>query len=212
MESEVRGMSIEATLPIDLLMDACILTAVQLALGRLHARRLLRALVALCLYSILSALLGNRFRWLRSWPGLIAACLIAAVLLTGSLRPRRVLEAAACMGVAALVCGGCAIASGGGPGRFLPVAALGLIVLLAVLRRRRHIRFRWDIELTLERDGLRADFPALIDTGNRLREHRTGLPVLIVEAAAMPRLAQHVQALDADELRFLPYGALGGAG
>lgn len=205
-------MSIEATLPIDLLMDACILTAVQLALGRLHARRLLRALLALCLYSILSALLGNRFRWLRSWPGLTAACLIAAALLTGSLRPRRVLEAAACMGVAALVCGGCAAASGGGPGRFLPVAALGLIVLLAVLRRRRHIRFRWDIELTLERDGLRADFPALIDTGNRLREHRTGLPVLIVEAAAMPRLAQHVQALDADELRFLPYGALGGAG
>ena len=81
MESEVRGMSIEATLPIDLLMDACILTAVQLALGRLHARRLLRALLALCLYSILSALLGNRFRWLRSWPGLTAACLIAAALL-----------------------------------------------------------------------------------------------------------------------------------
>ena len=45
MESEVRGMSLEAVLPIDLLMDACILTAVQLALGRLHLRRLLRALL-----------------------------------------------------------------------------------------------------------------------------------------------------------------------
>ena len=203
-------MSLEAVLPVDLLMDACILTAVQLALGRLHLRRLLRALLLLCFYSILSFFPG--LGWLRSWVALSASCLIAAALLTGSLRPRRVLEAAFCMGVAAFVCGGCAAASGGGPGRYLPMAALGLLALVCVLRRRRHIRFRWDIELTLEKDGLRADFPALIDTGNRLREHRSGLPVLIVEARAMPRLAQLAQDLDPDELRHLPYGALGGSG
>ena len=81
-----------------------------------------------------------------------------------------------------------------------------------MLRRKRHIRYRWNIELTLEWDTLRTDVPALIDTGNRLREHRSGLPVLIVESGAMPLFSQRVQQLDPDELRFLPYGALGGAG
>ena len=205
-------MSIESFLPIDLLMDACILAAVQLALDRLHLRRLLRALLALMTYSILAAFLGRRLIWLRTWPGLTASCLLSSALLTGSLRPRRVLEAAACMCVAALLCGGCASASGGGPVRYLPLVLSGLAVLLTILRRRRHIRFRWDIELSLERDGLCASVPALIDTGNRLREHRSGLPVVIVEERAMPLLARHVRQLAANELCSLPYGALGGAG
>ena len=85
-------MSIESFLPIDLLMDACILAAVQLALDRLHLRRLLRALLALMTYSILAAFLGRRLIWLRTWPGLTASCLLSSALLTGSLRPRRVLE------------------------------------------------------------------------------------------------------------------------
>lgn len=205
-------MAVEAYLPMDLLMDAFILCAVQLALGRFQLRRLVRALALLCAHTLLAAFAGARLNWLRGWQGLAVAALLAAALLTGSLRPRRVLEAAACMGVAAAVCAGFAAAADGGPGHFLPCAVAGLMLLLSLLRRRRHIRYRWNIELSLERNGVRENFPALIDTGNRLREHRSGLPVLIVEARAIPHLARLAHGLDPSERRSLPYGVLGGAG
>ena len=61
-------MAVEAFLPMDLLMDACILLSVQLMLGGLHARRLVLALCALCAYTLCAYRFGTCLGWLRRWP------------------------------------------------------------------------------------------------------------------------------------------------
>lgn len=189
--------------PMDLLMDLCVLTVVQMTFGRLRLRRLLAAQALLSACTLLTLALGR--------PAIAAKAalpLLCAALLTGERRPLRILEAAACIFCAFAASAGFA-ALGGGRAFLAPLGAV-LIFLLA--RKRRNFRFQWDVELYVERDGVADRFSALIDTGNRLREHRSGLPVLIVEAAAIPRLAAHMRTLNPDQLRTLPFGVLGGSG
>ena len=66
------------------------------------------------------------------------------------------------------------------------------------------------MEIALQ--GASARFPALIDTGNRLREHASGLPVLIVEERAAGEIAALAGTLSPDQMRPLPFGVLGGTG
>ena len=79
-------------------------------------------------------------------------------------------------------------------------------------RWRRSASVHWQIDVCVEKRGLIQRFPALIDTGNRLREHQSGMPVLIVESRAIPALARLARQLPESETRRLPFGVLGGGG
>ena len=186
---------------IDLAMDLCALCAVQLGFGSFVPRRLLAAEAILAACSLLTAKLGP--------PGIavrLAIPLLSASVLVGARRPTQAAEAGICLLCAYAASAGLAALGG------TVLAPLGALALLALVRRRRNARCRWNVELYVELGGAGDRFPALIDTGNRLRDHRSGLPVLIVEAAAVPRFAAMADRLGPSAGRSLPFGVLGSAG
>ena len=188
---------------IDLVMDLCALCAVQLGLGSLHLGRLLLAQAVLTVCTLFAARLGPPDAIVQ-----IVVCLLCAAVLADVRRPIRIVEAAICLLCAFSASAGLAAIGGN---MALP-APLGALALLLLVRRRRNIRFRWNVELYVELDGAGDVFPALIDTGNRLRDHRSALPVLIVEASAVPNFAAAADRLDPSRARTLPFGVLGSSG
>lgn len=181
-------------------MDLGVLLTAQLALDRLNLRALLRAQALLLGATLISLLLPS-----ASWLLRILVYPAAAYLLLGGGRALRILE-----GALGILCGYAAAAgfiSLAGAGRASLLLGLGVFGLL--LHRRRHLRGRWNIEVTLRKNGVTRCFPALIDTGNRLREHRSGAPVLIAEEAVLGEIVHRVSP---SECRALPYGVLGSSG
>lgn len=200
-------MSLQSFFYPDLLMDLGMLLTVQLAYGSLHAVRLMTGTAALAACTML-------VQWFNPAPAVTALLhlpvfMLAAGITTGERRLGRILEASVCM-----FCTGAAAAGFISLGNRMSAYAviLGLPLLIFLLRRHRHENYRWNIEVYVEKDGLGASLPALIDTGNRLHEHASGLPVLIAEADSLPRIAQYVQSLPHDQLCILPFGALGSTG
>lgn len=191
----------------DFLMDLAMLVVVQLSFGSLQLKRLLIASCTLTLCTRLMLILNP--------PQFFATCLhpiiflLSARLVLGAQRPQKILEAALCMFCAGAVLAGVLTLGSG----VKPVcAAAGAALFAFLLRGRRHESYRWNIEVYIEKDGLNASFPALIDTGNRLREHRSGHPVLIVEARVISDLAKHIDSLPPDQTQTLPFGVLGAIG
>ena len=192
--------------PMDPAMDLCILAAVQLSLGRIHIPRLIAAQLLLSAFT--TACLFLRIDALPIWI-LIAPLFPSAAIACGAKTPRRTIEAAACMFCIGAAAAAFSLLSGRKP--FI-CASTGVILLLFLFRRRRNMKCIWNIGVSVEKDGLCANFEALIDTGNRLREHSSAQPVLIVEAGASGDLASYAEALPESEKRELPFGVLGGAG
>ena len=200
-------MAIERFLPVDLFMDFCILTAVQLALNHFRLRRILSALAWMLGWTLFSYL-GN------VQPTILAAlqlpvCLIAARILNGR---QRVFMAA--LGILAGSFAGAGFASAVNrlPALHIPAAVAGVAIVYFLLRRHGHLRFRWNIQVYAEICGAHAEFPALIDTGNHLHEARSRLPVLIAEADCILDLAEAAWMHRPEEMRHVHYGALGGSG
>ena len=80
-------------------------------------------------------------------------------------------------------------------------------LLTALLLMNRHpLRDGWQVDIRLDVDGRTTRFSALIDTGNRLREPRSGQPVLIAEAGLLRSV------LPETGYRVLPFGGVGGSG
>jgi|GEM_PF-742792 len=96
-----------------------------------------------------------------------------------------------------------------------PVA--GIALLLATGERNRRID-QWEVRLMMRSDYGVARLSALIDTGNRLREPVSGLPVVIVEHRCVKRLLPAGFSLEGavqnlpPGFRVASYGALGGGG
>lgn len=192
--------------PMDPAMDLCILTALQLAFGRLHIPRLLAAYLLLGASTAIYLTMDVKgaLAWLP-----IAFLFPSAAIACGARGFKRSIEAGVCMFCISICAAGFSLLCVSPP---LPGALVGMVLLILIFRQRRNVLNRWSIELCVERDGLFARFEALIDTGNRLREHGSGLPVLIVEAAAAGGLYEYVSSLPESEKRTLPYGVLGGSG
>ena len=102
-------------------------------------------------------------------------------------------------------------------GLMLAAPLAGIALLLVTGERNRRID-QWEVRLMMRSDYGVARLNALIDTGNRLREPVSGLPVLIVEYRSVKRLLPPGFSLES-ALRNLPsgfrvarYGALGAAG
>ncbi len=190
--------------PMDLAMDLCSLVIVQLVFDRIHLKRLILSEILLCVCTIFSMCLGKPALLVQA--AVILAC---GALATGERRPIRIIEAAACLACTFGAAAGLAMLSSDNAVLYAPAGAM---LLLLILRRRRNVHLRWNIELFVEKDGTSDYFPALIDTGNRLCERRSGLPVLIVESAAMPHLSALVDKLPKSQTRPLSFGVLGGSG
>lgn len=207
MDRTKRGaaMPVESLLTMDLLMNLSILCAVQSGLGRLHMPSLLRALMLMCTNTLIAYFI------LPAWSSMLIqlpVCLVCGALLMRSTRPLPVFTAAL-----AIFCASCAAAGLMSMGRPAPVRALAALIPFSLLvRKRRNIACRWNIEIIAQKQYISERFEALIDTGNRLTEHRSALPVMIVEESAVPRLSAMLSTLDPDELRTLDFGVLGSEG
>lgn len=147
--------------------------------------------------------------WLRSIPAQTIVMLLMLLIAGG--RAGGKLRLAAAMAMGTLLMGGLleiALARWPGLMGFLGAVTLGCALLwLAQDRRRMGLR-GLTIRVSVRQGGRRARFEALIDTGNRLQEPFTGLPVLIAEE----RLVAQILPRDGRTLRRIPYGGLGGCG
>lgn len=193
--------------PLDVIMDLSMLMTVQLVFGALRPSRLLASFAVLNILTSLVFLLNpaSAIKAVIHLPVFI----LTAGIVTGERRTGRIIEAAACMFCTSAAAAGFISL---GNRAAVPAAVFGIPLLLFLLRRHRHENYRWNIEVYVEKDGLGASLPALIDTGNRLKEHHSGLPVFIAEADALAQIAVYVQTLPQNQLRILPFGVLGATG
>ncbi|NLG25472.1 MAG: hypothetical protein GX558_08960 [Clostridiales bacterium] len=170
-----------------------------------------------------AAMLWKPFALLSAWPmRLVLLVLLSAASMRVD-RPRDVLSGAMRLAGGTCFVGGMmglARQALGGQSRWGLYAAAPLagIALLAAIDARNRKLDKWGVQLWLRTRRGSARLSALIDTGNRLREPLSGLPVLIVEARAVAKLLP--PGFDpAGAARMLPpgfrvarYGGLGGNG
>ena len=210
--------SIEGYFLANLLMDVLLLAAVARSRGRVRWRRVLLGGFGAALYAVLAQfppLAALRWPLLQPLPALALSCLA----LRGSTL-REVLTGAGLLWAGAVFLGGAQLLAawtGLSPLPALLVSAGGGVSALAALlgaRRRRLVT--WEVELCAVTCHGRARFRAMVDTGNRLHEPLSGLPVLIAEARLLrpllpPEYSAASKAMPAG-WRAVAYGALGGAG
>lgn len=198
-------MSIELFLLVNALADAALLGATARALGLLRWGRVLAASLLCTLYAVLAAACPRPFAAIPLQLMLLA---VVSRMIAWRCPPRVWLRAAAFLAGGALIAGGASlvpVVALRGPNA-LPCALLGAALLALMLAARRPLRGNWQVRLRVEVAGRTARFPALIDTGNRLREPLSGLPVLIAEQRLLDA------ALPDSGWRELRYGAVGGGG
>ena len=178
--------SLEACGLFNLLMDAALLAVVARANGCLSFRRVLLCACIAAGYSLLTIAVPALAHPLVQLPLLFPISLI----LCGSGDAHRWGSVAfQLLCGAALIGGLCALFP---PRTLLALcltlssALLALHILYAVRRKR---MFTWEVRVSLCFQGKSIRFPALIDTGNRLREPMSGLPVLDRRGLAAGRTA-----------------------
>lgn len=197
-------MSIELFLAVNGIADFALLWMVSRTLGVFNWRRVL-ACDGLCVaYGLLAATLPSPW----AAPALQAALLVGvSALLTHRAAPKARWTAALGLCAAASLCGGMsALLPLPGPVAMAFCVASGGTLISLIFAPRPLVAGSWQVRLCLSIGERTARFPALIDTGNRLREPLSGLPVLIAEAALLG------DALPRDGYRVLPFGGVGGEG
>lgn len=80
------------------------------------------------------------------------------------------------------------------------------LILSVLIAHKKHAKDNWNIKLCISANGETVRFTALIDTGNRLHEPFSGLPVIIAEAEILNGV------LPENGYRNVAYGGLGGNG
>ena len=205
MFSEVRPLSIELYMLLNLAPDLALLGAASRALGLFNARRVLAAGALCAAYAAVAA--AHPLPW-ASLPAQLALLAGISVLMTRRTSLRMARCFALSLGCAALVSGGAARLMPGhaGPLRAFEGIAAGILALSLLFSARPPHSCDYRVRIRLEGEGGYARFPALVDTGNRIREPISGLPVLIAEASLLRGI------LPREGFRELHYGAVGGEG
>ena len=201
-------MSIERFLLANFSANLMLLTISTRAVGQVKTGRVTGAALLGALYALAAYAAG--VAWLRS-PACALVCLIAMCLVAcppGSLRKRARLCAslAVCSGLA----GGIQLALGqASPALFL--AAMALYALFTGCRR--SVREEREVLLRLVFSSGQVEVCALVDSGNRLHEPISGLPVVIVERKCLEK-ALGRQRLDKLEMQGRPvrFRSLGNSG
>ena len=186
----------------DVAMDAVILTAVQLSFGKLNIKRLLAALSVFQLHTIAYLLFGEAA---RNPIFALTATLTAAFILQKGKRLIIIISSAVVLLLNAAAAAGLTTYFGE---RFLFAPCfIAVLLFLLIMRKRMHLCYRWNIEIMISNSGKRFALKALIDTGNRLKEPLSGLPVLIIGSRHIPQ-----GFFDGSPFRQINYGVLGSGG
>ena len=197
-------VSIEIYLMINLLMDTAILSIVARSYGTFRIRRILLAAAICTAYATLAACRPQPW----SSPLIQIGLLIPISMLVSGNADIRLWS-----GAGLLLIGGAMLTAGAE--RLMPAHAAGasiwallagLFILALLLSIRKHRQTTWEVEIALAVNGRSARFRALIDTGNRLHEPLSGLPVLIAEETLVRDI------LPERGYRRVAFGALGGGG
>ena len=195
-------MTIEGFLAINLATDFLLLASVSRAFGLFSWQRVLAADAACGALAVLAAVRAATSPFV-AW----ASPALAALIITRRAAPKLWALFTLTLLEHALLCGGVARLLPLSPALTAPVClGTGALLTLLVSAGRPPDSRDWQVTLCLRVGGRSARFPALIDTGNRLREPLSGRPVLIAEAPLVRDI------LPQTGYRTLNYGALGGEG
>lgn len=203
--------SYEAYFLFNLVMDTALLSIVARANGCFQARRVL---LSACIAAVYALVTVSGAPALAHPMVQLALTVPISLILCGSGEMRR------WGGVAfQLFCGAATVAGVGSlltrrstPGVWKIAAfACALLSLNALLSVRTRRLSTWEVGVCLAFHGRSIHFRALIDTGNRLREPVSGLPVLIAESSLLKDLLSPDDAEDA-HFRRIAFGGLGGGG
>lgn len=195
-------MGIEGFLAINMAADFALLASVSRTMGLFSWKGVLMADAACAALAVLAGLRPSLNPFVA-----LASPAVAALIVTRRAAPRLWAVFALTLFGQALLCGGIARLLPLPPILAAPVCLVaGALLTLLVGIGRPPASRDWLVPLCLSAGGRCARFPALIDTGNRLREPRSGLPVLIAEA----RLVRDI--LPETGYRTLGFGGLGGDG
>ena len=199
-------LSLEFFLLINFSLDALLLAIVSKSIGSFRMRRIFFT-ATLCTIFALLAVCGPG-QW-RSPLLQIILLLPVSMMAADSSDIRNWGPGAVMLITGILLAGGCErLFFAGDHSEFHCISAgiSALILLFCLLYRRKSIRNTWSIHLCVSANGSSVRFTALIDTGNRLHEPLSGLPVIIAEEEILKDI------LPDKGYRKVAYGGLGGNG
>lgn len=196
--------SLEAYFLANFAADVALLAVVARANECMRLRRVLLSGILAAFYALMTEVVSSRLEH----PAIqIVLLIILSMLLIGEPDARKWSSIAIQLAGGAMILGGI----GGivpSSGRFTAAAfGAGLLLVMTILNVRARRIFTWDVTVLISAQGHNTSFRALIDTGNRLHEPVSGLPVLIAESRLL-------DALPVNELscRRISFGVLGGGG
>lgn len=214
------AVSVEAYWLVNFAMDLLATAIIARSLGRVRWKRVALAAAVGASWAALAQL--DALRFLGSLPALAALSLLMAAVAIPPDSLRSTLVSGAALLGGGVFLGGVQLAAlrlfrGAGAAAFFAGALLGAGALLAATALRKKRLVTWEVQVFLSAGGGEARFRALVDTGNRLREPFSGLPVLICERGVLADvLPAGYDALPPGGappgFRQVGYGALGGGG
>ena len=214
------AVSVEAYWLVNFAMDLLATAIIARSLGRVRWKRVALAAAVGASWAALAQL--GALRFLGSLPALAALSLLMAAIAIPPDSLRTALVSGAALLGGGVFLGGVQLAAlrlfrGAGAAAFFAGALLGAGALLAATALRKKRLVTWEVQVFLSAGGGEARFRALVDTGNRLREPFSGLPVLICERGVLADVLP--PGYDAASTSGVPpgfrqvgYGALGGNG
>lgn len=201
--------SMEVYFLINLAVDTALLAVVARANECFRLRRILLCGLLAASYAVLVRSLSARL----AHPAVqILLLLILGMLLCGDPGALRWGSVSFQLFCGAMMLGGFgALFPGSGRGLTAAIGA-GLLLIHLLLRVRRQRFISWEVTVLIALRGRTVHFRALIDTGNRLREPISGLPVLIAESSLLDGLFSDGVRADQLSCRRVAFGALNGSG
>lgn len=209
--------SIESALAMEFVIDAATIWAALRPVSKIRLGRLLFASAISSVFSV-AVLLVSPAPFIRALLALIAAPVIIRIG-AGRIGLYSDMGAAACMlSISSFISAAIHITDAHtlpGAAAAAITAAFGSACLLGRLRRWLD---SWEIRVDIFHSEHHAAFTALIDTGNRLAEPISALPVMVVEAEMLKNiLPEDFDPYDAREkplqgFRLAAYGGVGGSG
>lgn len=201
--------SVEFYFLMNFALDAALIAVVSRANGCMQLSRTLAAGLLGASYAVLVEVVTPRL----AHPAIqLALAALLTLIVCGDPSPRRWISIAFQLFCGILLLGGIGQLAPHGSRISLTIALCAGLLLIHLLLTVRNNRIEsWEVTLSLRYRGKCVSFKALIDTGNRLREPISGLPVLIAESSLLRNLLPD----GADEsipCRQIAFGSLGGGG
>lgn len=203
-------ISIERYLAINFVMDALVLGLAARSKGHVHLARVALAALLCAIYAVLARI--HPFRVLTNLPFQVLAIALGTVTAMRSGKAASIVRNVLLLYVCALFLGGAQLMLRELMPNHVPAALIGgacagaaATSWLLTVRSKRIMCC--EVRVVLWEGLRRTGFTAMVDTGNRLREPISALPVLIVEQSVLP--TGFGESLRHRTVRF---GALGGGG